>query len=65
MAAAIVGLGVIARRKLSKLDCLLIAYSAIIVISTYINDGEVIATISDGLAILVPIFLIENNVKKI
>lgn len=63
-AAAIVGLGVIARRKLSKLDCLLIAYSAIIVISTYINDGEVIATISDGLAILVPIFLIENNVKK-
>lgn len=62
--AVIVGIEVLDRRKLSRLDWLLIIYSAIIVISTYINSGEVIATISDGLAILVPILLIEHNTKK-
>ena len=62
--AVIVSIEVLTRRKLSRLDWLLIIYSTIIVISTYINDGEVIATISDGLAILVPVLLIEHNTPK-
>lgn len=64
LAAMIVGIKIFIRGKFNKLEWLLIFYSTVIVISTFINNGELSEAISDGLAILVPIFLIEYNVKK-
>ena len=63
--AVVFTLTVINRRKLNNLDIGLIIYSLIIIFSTILNGGSVIDTISDALAIIVPVINVELYIGKI
>lgn len=65
LAAIIVCVLLIKKRyKLNKLDISLIIYWGIVISSTLINHGMIVDSISDGLAILIPIFNVEMNMEK-
>lgn len=56
---------VILSNLLNKLDILFIVYSTVLVISTIINRGEVVEAVSNGVAIIAPMLLVEYYMNKI
>lgn len=71
LSALVVGLYCISyfflNRKLpiSKLGICFILYEAVIVSSTFIHHGELVSSISDGLALLIPVLLFDIFIEKI
>ena len=59
ISTVIVCLMIFTKGKLNKLDIVLMMYCGTLIFSTVINQGEVMDSISDALAILVPFLLIE------
>lgn len=65
ISAACVFILTLLRRKLSELDYIFFLYCFVVILSTLLNNGNITSSVSESLAILVPILLFELYMKKL